>query len=336
MIIIDGSQGEGGGQILRSALSLSLCTGQPFQMTKIRAGRKKPGILRQHLTAIRAAEQVGSADVSGAEIGSSELTFRPGKVKAGEYHFAVGTAGSATLVFQTILPALMTASGDSTVICEGGTHNPFAPPYDFLEKSFLPILRKMGVQVDISLQRPGFYPAGGGKFTAVIHPIAKLQPLEFNERGNVTNKWAKALIADLSDDIAKRQLAMAAEKLNWPGECFAIERTAAGTGPGNVLLLGAEYEHVTEIVAGFGEKGVSSSKVVHTAVEQMHRYMASTAAVGEHLADQLLIPFALAGGGSFTTTAVTNHTRTNADVIKLFGVRAFVLTQVNVSEWKVQ
>src|SRR5512138_2046230 len=163
MITIDGSQGEGGGQILRSALALSLVTGKPFRIENIRARRQKPGLMRQHLTAVNAAVEIGAAHVSGNTVGSSELTFAPTALRSGEYHFVVGTAGSCTLVLQTVLPALIIAEGSSEIRLEGGTHNPAAPPFDFLAGAFLPLLNRMGPDVRAALERPGFYPAGGGR-----------------------------------------------------------------------------------------------------------------------------------------------------------------------------
>ena len=183
LLQIDGGQGEGGGQILRTSLSLSMVTGQPFMIDNIRAGRQRPGLLRQHLTAVEAAAAVSGAEVDGAELGSTRLTFRPGPVRAGEYRFAVGTAGSATLVFQTVLPALMLAGGASQLVLEGGTHNPAAPPFDYLERVFLPLLERMGPRVRVALERYGFYPAGGGKFMAEIAPVEKLSALALDARG---------------------------------------------------------------------------------------------------------------------------------------------------------
>src|SRR5262245_17125561 len=170
MIIIDGSSGEGGGQILRTALALSLVTGTPFRIQKIRAGRPKPGLLRQHLTAVQAAVEVGSASASGAELGSQELSFWPGKVRAGAYRFAIGPAGSACLVVQTVLPPLLLAGGPSSLVVEGGTHNPFAPPWDFLARAFFPLLQRMGARVSTTLERHGFFPAGGGRLRVEIEP----------------------------------------------------------------------------------------------------------------------------------------------------------------------
>ncbi len=190
MITIDGSQGEGGGQVLRTSLGLSLVTGKAFRIEKIRAGREKPGLLRQHLTAVRAAAQVGGAKVSGDEIGSRTLAFEPEQVRGGEYEFAVGTAGSATLVLQTVLPALIVAGGPSRLTLKGGTHNPWSPPFDFLQKAFLPLLERMGAKVTAELIRPGFYPAGGGEFTVEIQPVpgGRLQPLDLLERGETVSR----------------------------------------------------------------------------------------------------------------------------------------------------
>src|SRR5438034_4921677 len=197
LIEIDGSFGEGGGQILRTSLALSLVTDQAFRIRNIRAARKKPGLLRQHLTAVNAAAEIGQAKVEGASLASGELTFRPCSVAASSYHFAVGSAGSATLVLQTILPALIVASGPSTVVLEGGTHNPHAPPFDFLQKAFLPELNRMGPMIAATLERPGFYPAGGGKFTLTIKPVPQLSPIQVLERGEIQCCRATAIVAGL-------------------------------------------------------------------------------------------------------------------------------------------
>ena len=211
-ITIDGSEGEGGGQILRTALALSLVTGRPFRIDGIRAGRKKPGLMRQHLTAVHAATAVSGARVSGADLGSRALSFEPGQVRGGDYRLAVGTAGSATLVLQTVLPALLFAREPSRLTLEGGTHNPIAPPFDFLARTFLPILRRMGASVDARLETYGFYPAGGGRFTVAIEPCTTLGRLSLLERGD-TRVHARALVASLSENIAKRELSIVRERL---------------------------------------------------------------------------------------------------------------------------
>jgi len=220
MITIDGSFGEGGGQILRTSLGLSLITGKPFNIKNIRAGRKKPGLLRQHLTATNAATEIGNAKVAGDQMGSTELVFEPGEVAPGAYNYAIGTAGSATLVLQTVLPALLTAGETSVLTLEGGTHNPFAPPFDFLEKAFLPLVSRMGPKVQAKLLCPGFYPAGGGKFTVTVHPAAKLAPFDLHERGEIKRRTARALVANLPTDIARRELAVIGKKLSWDEDCL--------------------------------------------------------------------------------------------------------------------
>src|SRR6266496_6275324 len=203
MITIDRSYNEGGGQILRTALTLSLATRTPFRIEKIRAGRKRPGLLRQHLTAVEAAGRIGNADVRGAEINSQELTFVPHDIIPGDYHFSIGTAGSTTLVLQTVLPVLMLASKPSSLTLEGGTHNPFAPPYDFLEKAFVPLLNRLGGRVRTELQTPGFYPAGGGVMKVMIEPPSGLNSLDLTERGQPRGRTARVLIANLPRAIAE-------------------------------------------------------------------------------------------------------------------------------------
>lgn len=326
MITIDGSEGEGGGQIVRNALALSLVTGQPFRITNIRGGREKPGLMRQHLTAVEAACAVGQAECDGVAVGSSEIAFRPGSVCAGDYRFAVGTAGSTGLVLQTILMPLLMAGGPSRLVLEGGTHNMMAPPFEFIERSFLPIVNRMGARVEVRLGRHGFYPRGGGRVEVDIAP-APLAPIECVERGDRLEVSAMAIFAGLPFDIAERELATARDILDWPEEAFAVRQLPEDLGPGNVLLLEAVFEHVTEIVTGFGKLGLSAESLAKTAAQRMAGYIASPAFAGPYLADQLLLPFALAGGGAFTTVKPSRHARTAADVIALFTGRRFTFEQ---------
>ena len=323
MIHLDGSQGEGGGQILRTALGLSLVTGVPFRMEKVRAGREKPGLLRQHLTAVNAAVSVGAAEVEGATLGSRELTFWPGKphpVGGGEFTFAVGTAGSAGLVLQTVLPALLTAKGPSRLTLEGGTHNPFAPPFNFLARAFLPLVNRMGPGVTATLVRPGFYPAGGGKLEVLVEPCPRLQPLELMQRGKPRTRSARALIAGLARGIATRELAIVRERLGWTEEQCEVDELPTACGPGNALILEVVNEHVTEIFSGFGQRGVAAERVATQVSQEVRDYLAAPGApaAGEHLADQLLIPLALAGGGAFSTVSPSRHTVTNVETIIRF------------------
>jgi RNA 3'-terminal phosphate cyclase (ATP) len=316
-IRIDGAAGEGGGQVLRTSLALSLVTGRPFHIERIRAGRAKPGLLRQHLTAVQAACTVGGAHVAGAELGSRELRFEPSPVKGGDYRFAVGTAGSATLVFQTLLPALLAASRTSRLMLEGGTHNPFAPTFDFLAKTFLPVLRRIGATVNTRLEAYGFYPAGGGRFVVEVEPSARLAPLTLLERG-ATRVSARALVASLPETIAKRELSIVRERLGLDRLVCHPLAVDGSRGPGNVLTITIESAHVTEIVTGFGVKGVAAEKVAADACEEATEYLSLDVPVGVHLADQLLLPLALGSGGTFRTLKPTPHTATNADVIRRF------------------
>lgn len=318
MIRIDGASGEGGGQMLRTALSLSLVTGQPFRIENIRAKREKPGLLRQHLTAVLAAAEVGGAKTEGATLGSKTLEFVPGKIRPGEYGFAVGTAGSSTLVFQTILPALMTASGPSRLTIEGGTHNTQAPPFDFLAKTFLPLLSRMGPRVSVNLDRYGFYPAGGGRFVAEIEPCKELTPLVLVERGEMTHRRVAAIVANLARSIAQRELDTASHQLNWPADTLEILETRDSPGPGNVVMIEIGSAGVTEVFTGFGRIGASAEKVASEAAGEARAYLASRAVADEHLADQILLPFALAGAGTFTATKISLHARTNIEIISMF------------------
>ena len=329
MITIDGSFGEGGGQILRTSLALSLVTGQAFRIQNIRAGRQKPGLLRQHLTAVEAAAKVGDAAVDGAALGSKELVFKPGKVRPGEYKFAVGTAGSATLVLQTVLPALVIGKTPSRLTLEGGTHNPHAPPFDFLERSFLPLLNRMGPQISAKLERAGFFPAGGGRFTVEITPVGKLTPLALQSRGESKCRSARAIISNLSPGVANRELKVVSEKLGWLREYLHVEEVESN-GPGNALILELAFENITEVFTGFGERGVLAETVAEIVIQEVRDYLASGVPVGEHLADQLLIPMALTGGGSFLTGKLSRHTRTNIDVISKFVPVTFRTEQTNV------
>jgi RNA 3'-terminal phosphate cyclase (ATP) len=336
MIVIDGSQGEGGGQVLRSSLALSLVTGLPFRIEKIRAGRKKPGLMRQHLTAVNAAAAIGSADVEGAHIGSRTLDFHPGSVKPGSYQFSVGTAGSCTLVLQTVLPALLTADAPSDLVLEGGTHNPYAPPFDFLARAFLPLVRKMGPNVAASLQRPGFCPAGGGRFTVSIKPAERLERIDLCERGEILTRSARATVAKLPRSIAERELKVVRDKLNWEEEFCSVEEAPSSPGPGNILCVEITSEHVTEIFTGFGELGVSAEKVARETVKAVEEYLAAGVPVGHYLADQLLLPMAMAGGGSFRTLAPSRHMTTNADVISRFLPVEVIMREYDRNDWEIR
>ena len=335
MITVDGSYGEGGGQILRTSLSLSLVTGKPFSIHNIRAGRKKPGLMRQHLTAVNAAAEIGQAAIEGNRIGSQAFTFEPEMIKPGNYHFAIGSAGSCTLVFQTILPALLIAGEPSEIILEGGTHNPFAPPFDFLEKAFLPVISRMGSKFNAVLEKPGFYPAGGGRFKVSISP-AGLNGIDLLERGDIIHKTARASVANLPVKIANRELKVIREELEWGREQLNAVNVENSQGPGNILTREIESENITEVFTGFGEKGVSAEKVAKRAVKSVQEYLASNVPVGRYLADQLLIPMVLAGGGKFRTLSPTKHTQTNVEIIKKFLDVEIAMNECEQNQWEIE
>lgn len=334
VLTLDGSIGEGGGQILRTALALALVTRQPFHMLNIRAGREKPGLQRQHLAAVRAAADVAGAEVAGAAIGSGELWFKPGAVRPGRYQFAIGTAGSATLVFQTVLPALMLAPAPSLLTLEGGTHNPLAPPFDFIAEAFLPLVRRHGPRVDVALERAGFYPAGGGRFSARIEPAGSLSPVELLERGGLASVRGRALVSALPRSIAERELAVIARRMRLKPDALAAEPVASA-GPGNVVLIEVESEHVTEVFAAFGQRGIRAEKVADEACRLALGYLEAAAPVGQFLADQLLLPMALAGRGRFRTLAPTPHATTNIEVINRFLGMQITATRLSKDVWEI-
>ncbi len=260
----------------------------------------------------------------------------PGTIRGGDYSFAIGSAGSCTLLLQTVLPALLHADAPSVVRVSGGTHNPLAPPAHFIQRSYVPLLRRMGAEVSVELERFGFCPAGGGALTASISPARALQPLDLVERGELREAWAEAFVAGVRGSIAQRELAAVGAAFGWPGTQLRNRGLPAEQGPGNVLLLTFEHANVTEVVAGFGERFVTAEDVAGLAIAGARRYLDSGAAVGEHLADQLMLPLALAGGGSFTCPTVSDHVVTHADVIARFLPVRFHIEREHAACWRVQ
>jgi RNA 3'-terminal phosphate cyclase (ATP) len=322
IVHIDGAQGEGGGQMVRSSLALALVTGRSVEILNIRAKRKKPGLMQQHLTAVRAAAEVGGAEIASDSLHSERLLFRPGKVSGGNYAFKVRTAGSATLVMQTVLPALLTAPNESHLTFEGGTHNSMAPPFEFLAKAFLPLVQRMGPAVVTQLFRPGFYPAGGGRFAATIRP-APLGRLELTERGNLLDQRVRVLLAHLPPHIGKRECDTIANATGWTAQSMLVEEVKNSHGPGNAVMIELEAEHVTEVFTGFGRLGVRAEEVAAECLHEAQDYLSAGVPVGPHLADQLLLPLGIAtyqgtGGGTFRTMALTQHALTHLDILRRF------------------
>ena len=341
-IIIDGSEGEGGGQVLRTSLSLSAITGKPVRIENVRGRRKKPGLFRQHLTAFKAAAEICGARMEGAELGSSEIAFYPSEIKGGEYDFAIGSAGATNLVAQTVLPILSHADEPSKVTISGGTHNQWAPTFDFLDQAFLPQFRKMGGRASTDLNAHGFYPAGGGSMTLTVKPAQTPQRLELMDRGKPVGTKTIVIVANLKRDIANRELKTVLNAMNLTPEQGEITHVE-GPGPGNVVTLFMEYENVTEVFIGLGQYGVRAEAVGKSVVKQAQNYMPArnaagdiNTAVGEHLADQLLLPMALFEGGIFTTTDISQHTYTNIDIIRRFLDVEIKLTQNGRKCWTVE
>jgi RNA 3'-terminal phosphate cyclase (ATP) len=333
MVEIDGSHGEGGGQILRTSLALSAITGKAVRFTHIRAGRRKPGLQRQHLACVKAAAAICGAAIKGAELHSQSVTFEPGPLTGGDFHFEIGTAGSTGLVLQTVIPALLAAPAPAHVVVEGGTHNPMSPPFDFLDRAFAPLLERMGAHVRLRLERYGFAPAGGGRVVADIAP-GRLHPITIGGAGPVLRRRAQAILSRLPTHVGRRELDAVKERLGWADDELEIVDVAT-PGVGNALLLEVERAAVdpgappvTEVVVGFGEKGTRAEKVAGDAADEMAALLASGMLVGEHLADQLLLPMALAGGGRFLTVAPTLHTSTNLEIIRRFLEVAITVTPV--------
>lgn len=316
MLRIDGSAGEGGGQILRTALASSLLTGRPFQIERIRAGRRRPGLLPQHVAAVEAAAEIADAGTDGARLGSAALTFEPGEIRAGNYRFDIGTAGSTSLVLQTVLVPLLTADAESDVVIEGGTHNEGAPPFEFLDLSLAPVLRRIGADLSLVLERHGFYPAGGGRIRARVGS-ASWKGLELTERGSILSVMARAMVSRLPSSIAHRELAVVKDRLDWPDENLHVLPVDAD-GPGNALVLAIEGEHVTAVFTGFGRRGLPAEQVASRAVAEASRYLGSGAVIDTHLADQLLLPLTQSREGRFLTTRPSQHFETNADVLRSF------------------
>lgn len=313
--------------MVRNACALSLVTGQPFRITNIRGKRSKPGLMRQHVTAVEAAAAIGDAEVEGIQVGSSDMTFRPNAIRAGSYRFAVGTAGSTGLVLQTVLMPLLLADGPSRLVLEGGTHNKLAPPFDFIERCFLPIINRMGPRVSARLVRHGFYPRGGGRIEVEIEP-APLTPIDCIERGALLAVSAQAAYCGLPDEIPQRMLERARKDLpDWADEDFAIRKLPDDQGPGVILMLEARYDHATEIVSGFGQLGVPAERLGKTAAARMRGYLESEAFAGPYLADQLILPFVLAGGWAFSTVKPSQHLLTAIDIAQRFTGKSSKLEQ---------
>jgi len=345
---IDGSTGEGGGQIIRTALALSMLTGTPIEINNIRAGRAKPGLMRQHLMCVQASQEISNAKVSGAHLGSTMFSFAPNDITSGDYTFDIGSAGSTSLVLQTVLPALLFANSAvtssentmaSTVTIKGGTHNPLAPTTDFLQLAFIPAIAKLGMQVAIELGQTGFAPLGGGEIIATIQSFirrAGTAPFNLSERGDLVAIKLVASNLNLDYDICKRELSSATACLLEAGidEAVITSKCAklTGIGEGNTCYAVVEHqvkgtanasahtnEVYREVFSLLGEKRTSAENMGNRLAGMVKHYLLdSDALVDEYLTDQLLLPLALAGGGEFTARTISQHMQTQAWLIQQF------------------
>ena len=323
MISLDGAQGEGGGQIIRTALSLAAATGQAFHITRVRAGRMHPGLRPQHLAAVRAAALVCGAKVGGAFDGSPEVRFEPGEVKAGEFRFEIATAGAATLVLQTVLPPLASASEPSRVEVTGGTHVPLSPSFHYLSRHWAAVVERLGLQVGAKLVRAGFYPPGGGEVRAEVRPWGQAGALSLERRGGLVAIRGTAGAARLPG-VAGRMRQAAQERL-WEArrlESAWEEIEVPAPSKGCFLLLEAVFEEGRAAFGVLGERRVRAEALGDRAARRLLRFLdADEGAVDPWLADQLVVPMALSGaGGRVTTPEVTAHLETVADVVSRFGI----------------
>jgi len=320
VIEVDGSRGEGGGQILRTSLALSMITGQPLRMTNIRAGRAKPGLRKQHVACVEAAAAVSRARVDGARVASQVLEFEPARRwEPHDLEIDIGSAGSATLVVQTVLVPVLLADKAWRGVIKGGTHNPMAPPAHFLERAFLPQLVAMGAKAEIRCEREGFVPTGGGKLVVEIEGGSQLRGIELvASDAPVTARRATSIVTQIPIHVAERELAKIRDELGWSeAECAAIELQRGG--PANIVMLEVERAGVRELVAHHGEKHTRAEVIARRACDDLRAYLAHGHPVGEHLADQLLLPMALAKGASkFRSGALSLHATTNIDTIHQF------------------
>ena len=320
IVTIDGSHGEGGGQILRTALALSAILGTPVELVNIRAGRKNPGLQPQHLACVRALAEITDAEVHGAEIASPLLHFAPGPINGGTHRFDVGTAGAVSLVFQTILAPLAFARTPSCLTITGGTHVPWSPPAPYVSEVFLPIAGRMGYLATWQVERAGFYPRGGGEVRAAVQPIARLNPLDLSDRGRLLHIRGLSAVARLPRGIADRQATQVRRRLADAGyevEVEIVELNAAC--PGDSLFLWAEFQRSRAGFGSLGERGKPAERVADEAADALLHFLAGDSAADPHLADQLAILMALAPGRSvLTTVRVSQHLLTNLWTIEHF------------------
>jgi len=324
MIEIDGSYGEGGGQILRTALSLSCLLKKPFRIFNIRKARKKPGLMPQHLTSVRAAQLLSDAEVMGDHTGSTELSFSPREVKGGDFFFDIGTAGSTSLVLQTIIPSLVFSKEKTTVTLKGGTHVPYSPSFNYLSGVFASFLKRIGIEIQFTIESYGFYPRGGGKVRADIFPAKEIKPLRIEERGNILMLKGYSGVGNLPLSIAERQRNAMLEKiysqikdLKCPVDIEPLNVSTPGQG--TFIFIQSESENSIAGFTSLGERGKRAESVGEDAASEFLQYYSTDAALDPHISDQIVLYLSICRDESvFTTSCITEHLMTNLWVIGLF------------------
>jgi RNA 3'-terminal phosphate cyclase (ATP) len=327
--VIDGSHGEGGGQILRTSLALAALLNRTIEIINIRRGRKKPGLQPQHLTAVQALAAITKAEVTGADLGSERLLFEPRVLVGGEYEFDVAavkaSAGSVGLVFQAVAPALFAATEPSQLILKGGTHVPWSPPTTYVQSVFLPMIENLGLRASVETSRWGWFPMGSGVASATINPAHNVAPINLTKRGELQHIECLSVVSNLPRSIAERQQHQAVTRLEGKklsARCEIVE--APSVGKGTFVFLLARYQHAVAGFSSLGALGKPAEKVANEAVDDFFAHHASGMVVDKHLADQLLVYVALAKGPSeFTTSEITQHLLTHVWVIEQFLPVAF-------------
>jgi RNA 3'-terminal phosphate cyclase (ATP) len=319
-IEIDGALGEGGGQVLRTSLALSLITHQPFHLRKVRAGRAKPGLQAQHLMCVKAAAQIGGARVRGDKLGSGDLVFEPGEVVPGNYRFQIGTAGATSLVVHTVYLPLALAGASSTIDIEGGTHVIASPCFQFLDRTWAAYMRALGIAIEVQLARCGFYPRGGGLIHALVQPSPNLRSFHGMTGTSVTSATVISGSAGLPSHVAERLAERAGQRVSEMGLEVTSRVENWQGGPGCMVGIELPTEPAPTFLFALGERGKPAEKVGDEAAAQVAAFLeAAPLGVDAHSADQLLLPLALAPEPSqFRVAEVTSHLRTNAYVIQHF------------------
>lgn len=317
-IEIDGRDGEGGGQIVRTSVALAAVTGRPLRVIRVRARRSKPGLQAQHVAAVKAVATVCDAEIEGVRLGADRFRFVPGALRGGHFRFAVSTAGSAGLVLHAVLPALLRAPASSEVILEGGTHVRSAPPFEHLAHAFLPALHEMGVRAELTLERPGFFPKGGGRMVLRVDPWTKASAFERTQRleGSKVRLRGRSHVGKLPSHVAERAARQLAKR-----DVAALphlDAVAASPGPGLAVCVEVGEGQARDVVTALGEKGRPTESVIDEAVDQAHAHQRREAPVGPHLADQLLLYMVMGAGGRFRTIETTSHFETQVGTLRRF------------------